>query len=219
MSIALVTPVTPVKYCEMCSTPLWSITSNRQKYCLPCKEEAGILRYRRYNKKRSKVGQIGTTTMGQHPNPDFEIEAELVWKEKERILNVVTSYKYKGTIWKDNKNFGIVEYGSSQPLGIQQTHPQASFDDYVQTSVSIWMTSQGPCPECESGKHLKDFSRCECACECGLLLYGAPHPSFKYPDDNDENIPLCPMSHEVKNQRLFREQQNDSRMREVQRGI
>lgn len=233
MTMVVVTPVTPFKTCEWCNTP-FDPTHWNQIYCEDHREEAKKektrLRRRAYyqrNRKAQILSQVGTITMGPHPNPDPVRELEIVEKELKKI-SVTTVYKgktsyNKGLTTFTTSNFykeGVVlEYGDLPPLGIQLTHNYATFDDYVATSVSIWMTSQGPCPECESGRHLKDFSRCETACECGLLLYGAPHPKFKYPDDNDESIPLCPMSHEVKNQRLYREQQDDSRMRKLHRRV
>jgi hypothetical protein len=218
MTEAVATPVTPFKTCEWCNTP-FDPTHWNQIYCVDHREEAkkekDRLRQREYYKRNRKaqiLRQLGTTTMSPHPNPDPERELQIVEKEVRRISVRTNSKKGKAKINVDYHEPKVLEYGDLTPMGIQVTHNYATFDDYVNTSVSIWMTSQGPCPECESGKHLKDFSRCETACECGLLLYGAPHPSFKYPDDNDEKIPICPFSHEVKNKKLMQKWNNDNRM-------
>jgi len=213
-------PTTPFKTCDWCGIP-FDPTHWNQEYCVDHREEAKKKTSRKTsrdyynrNKKSQILRQIGTTTMGPHPNPDEGRELEIVEKELARI-SVRTVYKGKQQYSKGRTVFTQLVISADEiQLGTQQTHNYASFDDYVETSVSYWMTSQGPCPECESGKHLKDFSRCECACECGLLLYGAPHPSFKYPDDNDENIPLCPFSHEVKNKELIQKWKNEEKRRQ-----
>lgn len=219
-SVAVATPSTPFKHCNWCGTP-FDPTHWNEQYCEPHREEAKKektrLRRRSYyyrNKKAQILSQLGTTTMSPHANPNFDRELEIVEKELKKI-SVTTNSKGKRKVNFDYQEPKNLEYGDLTPIGIMITHNYATFDDYVQTSISYWMQSQGPCPECESGKHLKDVSRCEVACECGLLLNGAPHPSFQYPDDNYENIPLYPYSHEVKNKRIMRRFLNDDRMREL----
>ena len=60
------------------------------------------------------------------------------------------------------------------------------------------MESSFKCPECEDTDHLRDMSRNEISCSCGLCLSGSPHHSFKYPDDNYPDIPIATFSHEHK---------------------
>ena len=124
--------------------------------------------------------------MGRHPNPDFDVEKELVRKEKARTLKVVTKYKKdkknKYNIWTDNLD--TTEYGESQPCGIQRTHNYASFDDYVNTSLGYLMQFRPPCPECGCRTHYREVKRATISChECGLLLSGPPSLGcFSYPD-------------------------------------
>ena len=154
------------------------------------------------NKKRSILSQIGTTTLSKHPNSDFDREKEIIKNELKRTC-ITTVYKGKSNYSKGKIRFtSLLPKSDEIQLGTQKTHNYATFDDYVQTSISYWMNSEGSCPECDSGNHLKDVSRCEIACECGLLISGAPHPNFVYPDDNYDDIPFVRYSHEIKNLRF-----------------
>ncbi len=126
-------------------------------------------KYYKKNKKKSILSQIGTTTLSKHPNTDFEREKTIIQNEKKRTFHT-TTYKGKKTnnnIWIDNCK--TMEYGENQPIGIQQTHNYATFDDYYHTSKHYLLKERGSCPDCGCKEHYKsDIDVC-CA-ECGLVL-------------------------------------------------
>lgn len=62
-----------------------------------------------------------------------------------------------------------MEYGESQPIGIQQTHNYATFDDYYLNAKHYLLQDRGKCPHCGCKEHYKsDIDVC-CA-DCGLVL-------------------------------------------------
>ena len=67
------------------------------------------------------------------------------------------------------------------------------------------METSQKCPECEGTEHLRDVSRAEISCHCGLVLMGPMHRSVKYPDENYPDIPIAKFSHEHKSAKLKKE--------------
>lgn len=130
-------------------------------------------KYYQNNKKKSILSQLGTTTLSKHPNPDFEREEEIIKNEKKRTFHT-TKYKKALTnnnIWIDNTQ--TLEYGESQPCGIQNTHNYATFDDYYHTSKHYLLKDKGKCPECGCPDNYKTDIDVSCAF-CGLILEGNP---------------------------------------------
>jgi ribosomal protein L37AE/L43A len=70
------------------------------------------------------------------------------------------------------------------------------------------MQTTSKCPECEETNHLRDVTRAEISCNCGLTLAGPPHRSVKYPDENYPDIPIAKFSHEHKSQKLKKEMES-----------
>lgn len=78
--------------CEWCGE-LFTKTHNRQIYC--CEECATNakreqdrhhwLRWFYRNRERLYLTQLGTRTLGPHPNPDEEKEKEIIEKELQRL--------------------------------------------------------------------------------------------------------------------------------------
>jgi len=178
---------------EDCKKLFFTTQSNKQ-YCDSKCRYNSILesnrksrkKYYKRNKKKSILSQIGTTTLSKHPNPDFEREKTIVENEKKRTFHT-TKYK-KGLTnnyaWIDNCK--TMEYGENQPIGIQQTHNYASFDDYYQFSISLFLSETPPCPECGATTQCKDLKRLDVCCtnpKCGLVIK-APilHNGFTLPE-------------------------------------
>jgi hypothetical protein len=197
-----------IKICNWCGEE-FEVNYGNEKYCCDKHRKEAWLesdrkrrrKYYKNNKKRVILSQIGTTTMSPHRNLNFAREIEIVRNEKKKIF-VTTVYKGKNNYFKGRIRFTqFIPKTDEVQLGTQQTHNYATFDDYVNNSVEYWMTNMGPCPECESKKRLKDLSRCDVSCECGLGIAGAPHSRFKYPD-NTNKLPKARYSHEYKNLKL-----------------
>lgn len=174
------------KVCVICGEKFVP-NSNRQKYCNICKEDATRDKYRRYDKKRQRTRQIGTTTIGVHPNKDVMEEARLIRNEKRRTLMVGTNNKGKQNnydVWHTHTK----EYGEDAPCGIQRTHPYTTFNDYANQCIGYTLTNRPPCPECTSTTHYRDLKRALISCQgCGLVLSGPPTLlTFKYPDYEKE---------------------------------
>ena len=129
---------------------------SREKYCDEHKKEAQKsnalkrrINYYKRNKKREILSRLGTGNEGGHPNLiqpltylGFNIPYTEFIKEQQVIKNllrynnsVTVIYKGKKTnnnVWIDNCK--TMEYGENQPIGIQQTHNYATFDDYYHTA-------------------------------------------------------------------------------------
>ena len=116
-----------------------------------------------YKHKDVLPSQLGTTTMSKHPNPDFKLEQQLIQNEKNRTCITTNSKRRIDNTWIDYK--GQMEYGEGQPLGIQQTHKDATFDDYVYTGRYYAMKGRSPCPECQSTEAVKDEKHCLISCK------------------------------------------------------
>jgi len=214
-----------IRTCEWCGDEfIVKSAFSQDKYCSDeHKKEAKkdktnqrVRKYRKQNKLKDNLRTVGTTTISPHPMinsvmkmsctylgvyiPYLEFYEEQKLIQNERLRNTSVSTSSKG---KRNNNFwidytGTMEYGSKQPIGIQITHNYANFNDYFNMAVSYWMETSSKCPECGSTHHLRDVSRAEISCECGLLLAGPPHRSVTYPTDNYPNIPIAKYSHEHK---------------------
>ena len=64
-----------------------------------------------------------------------------------------------------------MEYDRPAPLGIQNTHNFATFDDYVNTSITYKLQNRPDCPECGCNVHIKDLKHVNICCsQCGLVL-------------------------------------------------
>ena len=82
----------PIKKCPICGEE-FERKHNRQIYCSKeCSAEAKRrqdtkhkLRYFYKNKDRIYATQIGTRSIGRHPNPDTEREHQIIKNEKERL--------------------------------------------------------------------------------------------------------------------------------------
>jgi len=146
------------------------------------------INYYKRNKQHEILKQIGTTTMSVNPqlcepltylgadipNTEFVEEQLLIHKEVKRNNGVTTIYKGKQTnnnIWIDNSQ--TLEYGETQPCGIQNTHNYATFDDYYNTAKHHLLSDRGKCPECGCPDHYKSDKDVACAF-CGLILETNP---------------------------------------------
>lgn len=164
---------------------------SREKYCDEHKKEAQKsnalkrrINYYKRNKKREILSRLGTGNEGGHPNLiqpltylGFNIPYTEFIKEQQVIKNllkynnsVTVIYKGKKTnnnIWIDNCK--TMEYGENQPIGIQQTHNYATFDDYYHTAKHYLLKDRGECPHCGCKDHYKSKIDVSCAM-CGLVL-------------------------------------------------
>ena len=150
------------------------------------------------NKVRVNVEELGTISIGSHmkileplthlgielyPNSKFreeKITIQKLYNTTNIETNITGKVKTKKKFGKNRNNVWIdyevkMEYGHVQPLVIQQTHKNASFDDYVNTSIQYVMQNRPPCEECECTVHIKDMKHCIISCSnCGLVLEGGP---------------------------------------------
>jgi len=164
---------------------------SREKYCDEHKKEAQKsnalkrrINYYKRNKKREILSRLGTGNEGGHPNLiqpltylGFNIPYTEFIKEQQVIKNllkynnsVTVIYKGKKTnnnVWIDNCK--TMEYGENQPIGIQQTHNYATFDDYYHTAKHYLLKDRGECPHCGCKDHYKSKIDVSCAM-CGLVL-------------------------------------------------
>jgi hypothetical protein len=142
-----------------------------------------INHYKR-NKKAVNVKELGTISLGQHARlcmPLFYLGVKIPFTEfidEQKVIknncvnnNGVTGI-YKGrktnnNIWIDNCK--TMEYGESQPIGIQNTHKYATFDDYYHTAKHYLLKDRGECPHCGCKDHYKSKIDVSCAM-CGLVL-------------------------------------------------
>lgn len=148
--------------------------------------------YQRY-KKRRNIESLGTINLGPHALEDPLQEEKVIKK----LLpgNKVIPTNIKGKQYNYNISTNSHEYGDPTPTGIMNTHKGATFDDYSNNAVTYWMEVTGKCPECGSTRRLKDRTRSETACKCGLILNAAPHRGFKTPDTT-KRAPFQQFSHE-----------------------
>lgn len=195
--------------CAWCGElfPVKSLFS-RDKYCDKHKKEAmksrklkdRIRHYKRY-KHIKEVNELGTGGLGKSLKicePLFYLGVKIPFSEfveEQRVIKnncnnnngVTRIYKGRKTnnnIWIDNCK--TMEYGESQPIGIQNTHKYATFDDYYYFSISLFLDETPPCPECGATTQCKDLKRLDVCCtnsKCGLVIK-APilHNGFTLPE-------------------------------------
>ena len=187
------------KKCSWCGKE-FEIYHHAQKYC--CEEhrkEANTENVRKAktgyyfrNKKSIILKQLGTTTMGIHPNPDFKREQTIISKEKKRTF---TSSNYKGV---QTYNKGRIKFTFTNPsienyqLGTLKTHNYANFNDYSSQHTNLILKQNiKHCPECKSDFIVKDKTHAEVSCgSCGLVLLGPPTHGIVYPWKNT----ACPIN-------------------------
>jgi hypothetical protein len=174
-----------------------------QKYCSEmCKYIANRENKNRYdreqykrNPKRKMLSVIGTSDLKEHPHYDYNVtylgahlkgtefilEIEEVHRAKLKLL----SGTYSKSITKDIHSTVNFEENNNGFNGMQNTHHQATIYDYFNFSITYLIENCPNCPECGYNVRIKDLHRCEVVCtnpDCGILIQGAPHPSFKYPE-------------------------------------
>ena len=185
-----------MRECAWCGE-LFEVKSlfSRDKYCDEHKKEAQksktLKRYVKYYKKNKQheiMRTLGTVTNSPHlkicdyltylgvkiPFSEFVEEQRIIKNIKKGNNTVSTIYKGKKTnnnIWIDNCK--TIEYGEPVPIGIQQTHNYATFDDYYTTAKHHLLSDRGSCPECGCKEHYKTEIDISCS-ECGLILETNP---------------------------------------------
>ena len=168
-----------LKKCRWCKKEFETEIPNKL-YCndehrIEANKESSRKSTRKYY-KNNKLSQIlrvvGTTTISPHPKPDFEDEYIAIQKEiKKTFVSTSSKGRQHNNTWIDYE--GQMEYGHIQPLGIQNTHNFANFDDYVNTSITYKLQNRPECPECGCTIHIKNIKHVNIACsECGLVLEG-----------------------------------------------
>jgi len=158
-----------------------------------------INHYRKY-KKIKEVKELGTGGLGKSAKlvrPLFYLGVKIAFSEfrEEQIViknngvnnnGVTRIYKGRKTnnnIWIDNCK--TMEYGESQPIGIQNTHKYATFDDYYHTAKHHLLKDRGSCPLCGCKEHYKTDIDVSCA-SCGLVLETNPKlMGWTHKDVND----------------------------------
>ena len=177
-----------LKICRWCGIE-FEAKYNREMYCDEHKEIAKKdktakrrLEYYKRNKRKITTEQLGTGSLGPHliknqivtylggniPFTDFIDEGKLIHKNSCNSQSVTR-------ISKSNNTFidysGTIEYGTTQPLGLQNTHKGATFDDYVNMDITYKLQNRPECPECGSTIHIKNLKHINISCaECGLVL-------------------------------------------------
>ena len=129
------------------------------------------------------------------PFSEFMNECRAVRNAKNEIVSTLIGRK-KNNIWVEYGTYGKIDHGA--PTSTSQYRLNSDFN----LSVNYWMETTQKCPECEDTEHLRDVSRAEIACSCGLTLAGPMHRSVKYPDENYPDIPIAKYSHEHKLSKL-----------------
>jgi hypothetical protein len=164
---------------------------SRQKYCEQHKGEAqksnALKRRTEYyqrNKRRINIEELGTISLGKRvrfalplfylgvkiPFSEFREEQKVIKNNSVNNNSVTGIYKGRKTnnnIWIDNCK--TMEYGESQPIGIQNTHKYATFDDYYANAKHYLLKERGECPHCGCKDHYKSKIDVSCAM-CGLVL-------------------------------------------------
>jgi hypothetical protein len=165
------------KTCRWCKRPFPTHIPN-ELYCSDEHREEAIKESKRkykheYDKKYAKsieIERLGTDNTTKHPNPNFDRESEIITKLKEETFSTVSN---KGRWIDHDGSFGRIEYGETEPCGIQITHNYASFDDYYHTAKHHLLSDRGKCPECGCPDHYKSDKDVACAF-CGLILETNP---------------------------------------------